>query len=487
MQVYEDGIASGNSIRISDWINDQPDSVEQYECIEPEYSKSLRHIVQQHRLGTSRALRSISGNRPAMPPANQGKSDSRKRSRSISYDHNVNDQHTPQKQRMIAPVYEDADTPRAVATSNITKGPILANLSSLPEKELEPSDSTSHISKASSTADSRAGSPTKSNLAAFRLADIQVDLPWIRSEADVPEDLRTLYEDIEAISWTEALIPHEVLELATTVGRIRPSAVLSEDADQKRKDACKYGGLEPERCFGKIAKIYEKAIVLAHDKAPEANWNTEVHSRILDLVIWELRRATSVNYCQITHIRITDKTLIPKKAGAALKSKMVDFALLIDGSYSPFENKIITFLKHRGLSSINQSDHECVFVRPLAINIETKTSNGAEAQAHVQLQTWVTAHFQQLRRLAPQATSFRSLPVIVIQGHSWLVMFAEIKPPFDRINVWRELELGTTRSIEKIYHLVASLQRLVRWIEEDYKPWFERVVLEGLSQMETSE
>ena len=47
----------------------------------------------------------------------------------------------------------------------------------------------------------------------------------------------------------------------------------------------------------------------------------------------------------------------------------------------------------------------------------------------------------------------------------------------DRINLIKELYLGDTDSVAGVYQVVAAIRRIAQWINDDYRPWFEKEVL----------
>ena len=47
----------------------------------------------------------------------------------------------------------------------------------------------------------------------------------------------------------------------------------------------------------------------------------------------------------------------------------------------------------------------------------------------------------------------------------------------DRINLIKELHLGDTGSIAGVYQIVAAIRRIAQWVNNDYRPWFEREIL----------
>ncbi|KAF2137700.1 uncharacterized protein K452DRAFT_257171 [Aplosporella prunicola CBS 121167] len=116
---------------------------------------------------------------------------------------------------------------------------------------------------------------------------------------------------------------------------------------------------------------------------------------------------------------------------------------------------------------------------PFTVSIETKRAAG-EDKAHVQLAVWVWAQFARLRQLAPAAKSWPVLPLVVVQGYEWRLLFAEVVDDGCAIRILQYVVLGATDIVLRAYQLVASLRRLARWVKDEYRPWFTREVL-GIS------
>lgn len=67
------------------------------------------------------------------------------------------------------------------------------------------------------------------------------------------------------------------------------------------------------------------------------------------------------------------------------------------------------------------------------------------------------------------------MPLLTVQGHSWKMMLAVAYP--GRIEMLGGLPLGNMTTVTGIYQVLAGLRRLARWVDEIYRPWFERNIL----------
>ncbi|KAF2135126.1 uncharacterized protein K452DRAFT_207681, partial [Aplosporella prunicola CBS 121167] len=109
-------------------------------------------------------------------------------------------------------------------------------------------------------------------------------------------------------------------------------------------------------------------------------------------------------------------------------------------------------------------------LRPIAISIETKTGDGPEETANVQLAVWVGAQFTRLRQLAKLPELF-ALPLVFVNGSEWYFLFAQQNA------VGNILWIGSTMTLKGIYTLIATLRVLLAWVAKEYFPWFVENIL----------
>ena len=160
-------------------------------------------------------------------------------------------------------------------------------------------------------------------------------------------------------------------------------------------------------------------------RSSESEWNSEVHSTLLRLALRGWWKVKGVWYCDVTTAKIHDLSLLPTTASSsATNTKMIDYALVIDPSRE-LHQQIIFRLRAEGKGSINHTMAEYIRFLPIAVSIETKHAAVDEDDAHMQLGIWVSAHFVRLRQLAKGSASLPVLPLLVVQGHNWILMIAE--------------------------------------------------------------
>jgi len=126
-----------------------------------------------------------------------------------------------------------------------------------------------------------------------------------------------------------------------------------------------------------------------------------------------------------TTARIQPQSLLPSwRSGTGLRSKLVDFAITLKSddhlqaaypNLDPLED---------GLSrSFNSTSLSTILQEPIAVSIETKTQDGHNNKAIMQLFTWSIAHLERLRRLAQSSgladTAPPALPLVSVHGDTW--------------------------------------------------------------------
>lgn len=358
----------------------------------------------------------------------------------------------------------------------------------------------------------RSQSPTK-NLGDFQFAEVPVD-PRAWSAAIIPQELKSLVTDMENIRDKIGIIPFAVRGKFVQVEECVHDFQCVEDwgyedgrgnsmkdgvqkAKEKREKASDRmtGGLGHDQFWYEVKKIHRANTECLVGTKPESAWNTEVHARLLRLALDGHWAAKEVWYEDITQARIANKSLVPWNVSfGAMQSKMVDYAIVINPSREFFgqaatslHNHIIEKLRREGGNAgINQTVAEWVRFKPIGVNIETKKGAVSEVEGHVQLGTWLMSQYSRLRQLcdAGKDTKGRYLnnvplpgfPVLFVQGQRWLMMIACMRDS-GRIDLIGELSLGETGSVIGVYQLIAAIRRLAQWVNDDYRPWFEREVL----------
>lgn len=137
----------------------------------------------------------------------------------------------------------------------------------------------------------------------------------------------------------------------------------------------------------------------------------------------------------------------------------------------------------RCTSAVNPTLYEPVIFAPAAVHVETKLTGEGWRAAQSQLSLWITRHIAKLRQLLnlagqPAATSIPVLPALVVQGHDWTCLLFE--DHFDGARLHSGYSIGSTKNVVDAQAVVAALQFLMNWIQTEYRPWFDEMILQPL-------
>ncbi len=388
---------------------------------------------------------------------------------------------TPTSQRAGSSTHPDEEsTPRPEYRGTIPKltsssaAHILAQPPS-PRRSIASSPSRSDTT-ASSRGGIRSGSPVK-RIGDLQLSNTPMEIQDLETYA-VPSSVKQLCRDMQLIEAREHVIPQAVKSKVMAHSENSVLRDINFAAEEEHRESSELG-LGHESFWERVVEILGAASECHTKGYNEAAWNCEVHSTLLRLALRGHWQSTGVWYRNVTSAKIHDSGLLPTVSGSITQSKMVYFVLLMDSSQyvnKELHDAIIATLHNEGKTSINHTAMYEVRYSPIAVSIETKRANVDEDGADMQLGLWVSAHFARLRQMTGGASPLPALPLITVQGHEWKMMVAEATED-RRIVLLKEITLGKTNSALGVYQIVAALKRLARWINEEYKPWFEENAL----------
>lgn len=498
--MVESSRSTSSSIDV--WLDDHPNRPEDY-VFKPPIRKRKRPLPDQNRSTRSskrQQLMEISGNqekplkqspqrkpRPSrqdQPPATPTRLQRSKKTAQLPSTTN------PEPIELECLEEEDPEGIPTPRPDRLGKIPFLQARSDNTHYEAPPSHGES--SDSGDPKKSRSRSPSK-RLEDHQFSEMPIDRrTW--SSGKIPVELKELVRDMQAIGKGAGVIPSAVKDkFAATEENILDFQWAGEGGKGHGRKEEKHapdritGGLGHARFWDRVSTIHQATTECMDRGYPEPAWNSEVHSRVLRLALAGYWGEKEVWYMDITVARIANKSLVPWNiATGAMQSKMVDYAMVINPSQDftghpsqSLHNHIIEKLRSEDTgASINQTAAAWVRFKPIAVNIETKKGAVAEDEAHVQLGTWLTAQYSRLRQLMPDkaTTKLPSFPVLSVQGQRWLLMIASLQDN-DRINLIKELYLGDTDSRGGVYQVIAAIRRIAEWINDVYRPWFEREIL----------
>ena len=136
-------------------------------------------------------------------------------------------------------------------------------------------------------------------------------------------------------------------------------------------------------------------------------------------------------------------------------------------------------------ASLNQTDDEVVYRRPLFCDVEIKRQ-AASGDGEVQIGVWCAAGFKKLRRMfqtrgVASAQGYEALPAMplwLVEGHEWKLYIATQKQA-EEMMINGPVETWSVRTKEGIVRLIMTFTYIMKWGDEVYKPWFLRQVAYG--------
>ncbi|KAF9728458.1 hypothetical protein PMIN01_13591 [Paraphaeosphaeria minitans] len=279
-----------------------------------------------------------------------------------------------------------------------------------------------------------------------------------------PDYIRELWYEVEDIQRGKRMIPVETKDEFIKLRPRTEDCWWSETLSQQLSTSRLLGELDT------MVEIRDKTLDFNGTPALEASWNSDVHAVMLRQVTKHLPGIEQEN---VTAVRL-DPKLVPKVRDINAESKLVDFVLIADETLIPprLVKQVLADTRN-SITSISHTTYERVRLRPICISIETKTPDGKESTALVQLSLWATTHFNRLRTLLPPSQRNvipMPLPLITAVGGRYSLFFAidgeEIKI------VGGESNFGNTATLEGCYQVLEGLKRVGEWVRRVYVPWF---------------
>ncbi|CAJ0549878.1 Ff.00g064730.m01.CDS01 [Fusarium sp. VM40] len=310
-------------------------------------------------------------------------------------------------------------------------------------------------------------SPTR-QMRNAELAETGFNTDSLRSNM-CPPKLKALWEELDTISQCSGILPITLEAKWKEAGARIP--VYSFDRSEPPQETSTQ---LPD--FEWVRHLYQRAKDCRFNRESELSWNGDVHAPILEHIFrtgrFKSKGLVDFRWAQSAQIIADFK---PKDAPA----KMVDFCVLYEPERGSDEEKAIeTTSSTRPGRSINHTDSSRdLCQRPIALSIETKRPHMEGDSATLQISTWHSAQWRSLR-YGPATTTrtIEFLPGIIVQGHEWRFV-ASVLDSNNKSWLLEEVRLGGTDSEIGIYALVLTLQRLRKWMIEDYWPTFKADIL----------
>ncbi|TKX19105.1 hypothetical protein C1H76_8723 [Elsinoe australis] len=207
----------------------------------------------------------------------------------------------------------------------------------------------------------------------------------------------------------------------------------------------------------------------------EPGWNSSYHGIILATATYLSKYQGEVTAANVTTARILARYATPSVSDAHIPGRMIDFAFCLEAEEIPELRELLLSNARHGFE-LNHTDHAPTSQRPIAISIETKRQGVDREKGELQLEIWASAHLNRLQALVPPdlATELPVLPLVLVQGATWSVMFAQrhLTSTGQSTIVWKDIPLGDTLQPSGVFKVVSALLHLLDWARNVYTPWY---------------
>ncbi|KAK2036233.1 hypothetical protein LZ31DRAFT_536602 [Colletotrichum somersetense] len=368
---------------------------------------------------------------------------------------------------------------------------------SIYQNSLPPPSSSSQLPSESSETQfdvSGRSSPTK------KLAKMALDVnepletrPLTRPDSIPDGPLLGLFEKMEYLGCAEGLLPAKMeseFQDAARSGKIARigRATFNSSGERDR--------LGPTPAIDDVLAIVREASQCQELQHTEHSWNCAVHFPLLRLAIHGgyARKNQLVDFDSCTHAR-------PNKAyrhtSTWYPATMVDFAIVlrprcVEDNRRSIVHAIDQLRRQLPGESINHTDHYPFLFDPIAVSVETKRPDNGEQKQALQTGSSQAAQWRFLYHLVEKRfldtdpgrepgpeleerchevlDKLGYLPAIFVRGHHWF--FAATTRQGRSTTLWREVDLGTTRTALGVYSIIYAIQLLAQDTRDHFWPWF---------------
>ncbi|KAH7014402.1 uncharacterized protein B0I36DRAFT_49664 [Microdochium trichocladiopsis] len=245
----------------------------------------------------------------------------------------------------------------------------------------------------------------------------------------------------------------------------------------------------------------------------EAAWSSMVYYPLLREIFAATRSSQGKNdngdattsaqlLADFAVVPCSSASIIPRYRMLATPFKKVDFAV----AYHPREehinreaappsaprhDKLKTLMQSTPSpdQSLNHTSYPGLCDRPVVLSIEVKRTNDSADTAKLQLLTWLSAQWNKMDELCPDALESSSLSssssspaeptkptyllALLIQGHDWSLVASSREPKGKRVILWHKLPIGDTQTAMGVYKIVQQVQQLASIAMVPYCRWFQ--------------
>ncbi|EXK76521.1 hypothetical protein FOQG_18737 [Fusarium oxysporum f. sp. raphani 54005] len=394
-------------------------------------------------------------------------------------------QHSAKRTRLDSPEQDDDDEADVVEMTPKARSSLLR------PHTLPPSESQS---QSQSQASGRS-SPSK-QMDALELSGFRWNRQLSTDNPDIPSELFEFLEEMNNCYAGIGIIPQtlkvnkwkQILRFTTTDqdGKAEIDQRIETDRSFRSFKPFMYADAATRSAIGHTPSIDEVELIINEAREcqqyshPEASWNDSVHFPLLHKAVYGSKRRKQL----IGMMNCTTAKLIKEYLRKDVFSKQVDYSFFIDPEADDTDSKspaeVVTELrKIMPCGVINHTMYRPLRDRPMVVTVETKKRHVSLEAAELQTGTWHAAHWDMLtRRLEQTKGTFNKLPFlpgILVQGHDW--SFVVTTREDGKTVVWLEQKFGSTSDMIGVYKAIWGVQRLARWVEDVYWPWYKTNIL----------
>ncbi|RGP71216.1 hypothetical protein FLONG3_7166 [Fusarium longipes] len=350
---------------------------------------------------------------------------------------------------------------------------------------------------------SELSSPTE-QLRALQLHNEGVVAKQLSAFHDKPATLETLLDKIDLVSSGIGILPTSHVSLFShldketyndfkwTQNPVLSKFLFSDDRDEIGQTP------SPET----VQWVLHEAAFCDSKGCSKTDWNTEVHHRVLEAALRPLQGPRSD---QFLDFRLSTTASIISEYHVTSTSKKVDFCMYINPKKDK-ESRVVEIIEtisdYLPMGVFNHANSSTLSRNPIALSIQTtKTTGEGWENARLQMEVWMAAHWQFLRRLidmrqhaADKLSVLRSsagemsfcsdktwglpefLPGIIIQGHIWYLILTTAEE--EKTVFWHKKTIGDTSCSKGIYQIIYNIQLLRQWAQDSYWKWLKDLLLE---------
>ncbi|KAK7536490.1 hypothetical protein IWX46DRAFT_610654 [Phyllosticta citricarpa] len=362
---------------------------------------------------------------------------------------------TPSKRPRMDAVDEEEETPRPSRPA--------------------PSSKRSRTQSSHSSASSSARSPTKTlaNLA------LSAHIEPVNIMEILPNPAKALGDSLHSLF---AALPSEVHD------NLIPSclkAKLEEEAPWFRilraRDHLFYEDTRPPLRTEMELDNVGNIVAFSHEcniqRESETSWNELVHSQVLFTALRDCEPA--VGWRNVSRATISPRDLLSQFSGSGMQSlaqqsRIVDYAVYLKISAS---QRLEALLGETETESVNATAYEVVRLRPIAVSIETKKPDTADAnKALTQLATWTSLQLKRFHQLTP-GKRLLGVPMILVLGFDWdLYFFVPTDDDSAQAKIYGPVSIGNTRTHLNTYRLLQSMRAVAKWTATEFDSWWSQVL-----------